>query len=85
MYYPRFYTKRREVGWTIRLRKLSRSSFEKSIIYPDYILNWTMMVQKMGRCGTPKERIENLLHVTQIVGTLEDGYVRKVPLPRVFP
>jgi len=24
------------------------------------------MVQKMGRCGTPKERIENLLHVTQM-------------------
>ena len=24
------------------------------------------MVQKMGRCGTPKERIENLLHVTKM-------------------
>jgi hypothetical protein len=35
-------------------------------IYPDYVFNWTMMVQTMGRCDTPKESIENLLHVKQM-------------------
>jgi hypothetical protein len=34
-------------------------------LYPDYVFNWTMMVETMGRCDTPKERIENLLHVQQ--------------------
>ena len=28
--------------------------------------NWTMMVETMGRTDTPKESIENLLHVRQI-------------------
>jgi hypothetical protein len=35
-------------------------------IYPDYVFNWTRIVQTMGRCDTPKERIENLLHVKQM-------------------
>jgi hypothetical protein len=34
-------------------------------LYPDYVFNWTMMVETMGRCDTPKERIDNLLHVQQ--------------------
>jgi hypothetical protein len=33
------------------------------LLYPGYVFNWTMMVETMGRCDTPKERIENLLHV----------------------
>jgi hypothetical protein len=36
-------------------------------LYPDYVFNWTMMVETMGRCDTPKERIANLLHVKQIL------------------
>jgi hypothetical protein len=35
-------------------------------IYPDNIFNWTMMVETMGRCDTPKENIENLLCVKQM-------------------
>ena len=35
-------------------------------LYPDHEFNWTMMVETMGRCGTPKESIENLLRVKQI-------------------
>jgi hypothetical protein len=35
-------------------------------LYPGHVFNWTMMVETMGRCDTPKERIENLLHVKQI-------------------
>ena len=35
-------------------------------LYPDYSFNWTMMVETMGRTDTPKESIENLLHVRQI-------------------
>jgi hypothetical protein len=27
-------------------------------LYPDHIVNWTMMVETMGRCDTPKKRIE---------------------------
>ena len=34
-------------------------------LYPDQVFNWTMMVETMGRCDTPIERIENLLHVKQ--------------------
>jgi hypothetical protein len=34
-------------------------------LYPNHVFNWTMMVETMGRCDTPKERIENLLHVKQ--------------------
>jgi hypothetical protein len=34
-------------------------------LYPDYEFNWTSMVETMGRTDTPKERIENLLHVRQ--------------------
>jgi hypothetical protein len=35
-------------------------------LYPGHIFNWTMMLETMGRCDTPKESIENLLHVRQI-------------------
>jgi len=35
-------------------------------LYPDHALNWTMMVETMGRTDTPKENIENLLHVKQM-------------------
>jgi hypothetical protein len=35
-------------------------------LYPDYEFNWTMMVETMGRCDTPKESIENLLHVRRM-------------------
>jgi hypothetical protein len=35
-------------------------------LYPSYEFNWTMMVETMGMCDTPKERIENLLRVKQI-------------------
>ena len=35
-------------------------------LYPDYEFNWTMMVETMGRCDTPKESIENLLRVKQM-------------------
>jgi hypothetical protein len=34
-------------------------------LYPDHVFNWTMMVETMGKCDTPKDRIENLLHVKQ--------------------
>ena len=33
---------------------------------PDYVFNCTMMVETVGRCDTPKESIENLLHVKQM-------------------
>jgi hypothetical protein len=32
-------------------------------LYPRYKINWTMMVQTMGRTDTPKENIERVLHV----------------------
>jgi hypothetical protein len=35
-------------------------------LYPTHVFNWTMMVETMGRCDTPKESIENLLHVRQM-------------------
>jgi hypothetical protein len=35
-------------------------------LYPDYVFNWTLMVETMGRTDTPEERIENLLHVKQM-------------------
>jgi hypothetical protein len=35
-------------------------------LYPDHVLNWTMMVEMMGRTDTPKESIENLLCVKQM-------------------
>jgi hypothetical protein len=35
-------------------------------LYPSHIFNWTMMVETMGRCNTPKESIENLLRVRQL-------------------
>jgi hypothetical protein len=35
-------------------------------LYPDQVFNWTMMVETMGRCDTPKESIENLLWVKQM-------------------
>jgi hypothetical protein len=35
-------------------------------LYPNYIFNWTNMVETMGRCDTPKESIEKLLCVNQM-------------------
>jgi hypothetical protein len=35
-------------------------------LYPSHVFNWTIMVETMGRCDTPKERIENLLRVKQM-------------------
>jgi hypothetical protein len=35
-------------------------------LYPTYEFNWTIMVETMGRCETPNERIENLLNVRQL-------------------
>jgi hypothetical protein len=32
-------------------------------VHPDHTFNWTMMVETMGRCDTPMERIEKLLCV----------------------
>jgi hypothetical protein len=34
-------------------------------LHPNHVFNWTMMVETMGSCDTPIERIENLLHVKQ--------------------
>jgi hypothetical protein len=36
------------------------------LLYPGYEMNWTMMVETMGRCDTPQERIANLLCVKQV-------------------
>jgi hypothetical protein len=36
------------------------------LLYPNHIFNWTMMVETIGRCDTPKENIENLLRVKQM-------------------
>jgi hypothetical protein len=35
-------------------------------LYPGHVFNWTMMVETMGRTDTPKESIENLLHMRQL-------------------
>jgi hypothetical protein len=35
-------------------------------LYPGHVFNWTMMVETMGRCDTPKERIDKLLCVKQM-------------------
>jgi hypothetical protein len=35
-------------------------------LHPDHTFNWTMMVETIGRCDTPKERIEKLLCVKQM-------------------
>jgi hypothetical protein len=35
-------------------------------LYPGHAINWTMMVETIGRCDTPKESIENLLCVKQL-------------------
>ena len=35
-------------------------------LYPDHVFNWTMMVETIGRCDTPKESIEKLLLVKQM-------------------
>ena len=35
-------------------------------LYPGHIFNWTMMVETMGRCDTPKDRIENMLRVKKM-------------------
>jgi hypothetical protein len=35
-------------------------------LYPDHEFNWTLMVETMGRCDTPKESIENLLCAKQM-------------------
>jgi hypothetical protein len=34
-------------------------------LYPGFEFNWTLMMETMGRTDTPKESIENLLHVRQ--------------------
>jgi hypothetical protein len=34
-------------------------------LYPDHVFNWTLMVETMGRCDTPNDRIQNLLCVKQ--------------------
>jgi hypothetical protein len=36
------------------------------LYYPDHVFNWTMMVETMGMCDTPKESIENLLSVKEM-------------------
>jgi len=36
------------------------------LLYPTYEFNWTMMVETMGKCDTPKESIENLVLVRLI-------------------
>jgi hypothetical protein len=35
-------------------------------LYPDHVFNWTMMVETMGRCDTPKECIKNLILVKKM-------------------
>jgi hypothetical protein len=35
-------------------------------LYPGCVFNWTMMVETMGRCDSPKKSIENLLCVKQM-------------------
>jgi hypothetical protein len=35
-------------------------------LYSSYKFDWTLMVEAMGRCDSPKERIENLIRVKQI-------------------
>jgi hypothetical protein len=35
-------------------------------LYPDNVLNWTMMVETMGQCHTPKVNIESLLCAKQM-------------------
>jgi hypothetical protein len=35
-------------------------------LYPGYEFNWTLMVETIGRCNTPKESIENLLCMKQM-------------------
>jgi hypothetical protein len=35
-------------------------------LYPSHVFNWTLMVETMGRCDTPKERIQKLLCVKQM-------------------
>jgi hypothetical protein len=35
-------------------------------LYPGYVFNWTMMVETMGRCDTPKESIENMIQMKQL-------------------
>jgi hypothetical protein len=36
-------------------------------LYPDYVINWTMMVETMGRTDTQKECIENMLRMKQLL------------------
>jgi hypothetical protein len=36
------------------------------LLYPNHVFNWTMMVETMGRCDTPKECIENMLRMKQL-------------------
>jgi hypothetical protein len=35
-------------------------------LYPNHVFNWTNMVWTIGRCDTPEEIIQNLLHVKQM-------------------
>ena len=36
-------------------------------LYPDHEINWTKMVETIGRTDTPKKSIENLLQVKQMI------------------
>jgi hypothetical protein len=36
------------------------------LYYPDHVFNWTMMVEKMGRCDMPKENTANMLWMKQL-------------------
>jgi hypothetical protein len=36
------------------------------LYYPDHVINWTMMVETMGRCHTPNENFESLLCAKQM-------------------
>jgi hypothetical protein len=36
-------------------------------LYAEQMFDWTMMVETMGRCDTPKECIQNILYVKQMI------------------
>jgi hypothetical protein len=40
--------------------------YSYQLFYPGHVFNWTMMVETMGRCDTPKENIENMLWMKQL-------------------
>jgi hypothetical protein len=41
------------------------------LLYPDYVFNWTMMVETMGRANAPVDVIQNLLDIPH---ALSPGY-----------